>query len=733
MMARRAFILTALMMLAVAAPATARGAGFAAGAAVLDINPPYPVYMGGYGGGPAGGTIARHIDPLTGKPENFTVRAIAIGAGAHVVEFATIDTQGYFAGYQEGPYGITDVRDAVARYLKTHGDGTATPADIIISSEHEHAAPTLLGIWGPPDHQLPYLKQVAASLAEVLERAYDRMRPATITWGHADAPWVADRVVSEGNAFEGWPRDGSLGAIWARDARTGATIATYVTEPGYPNIVYGPGDLLAAKAGGKAGAVLSSDFPNYADAYIERRLGGIAIVTDGTLGNQTSALQTDDAPSPDLPMQNGMRQTRAFDDVIHMGQLFAELTLNALAKGRRITHPEVAAAEQYLESPVYNPILIGDDKITSVPGGGSFLSTMSGGALYPTDRSFNPPYGQNQAELGTWVTAFRIGDLLFTTMPGEFFPSTHEAWLNAITGPAGDFVIGAAQDFLGYEYPVYAYPFTFEGSDEGIFNPSLTLGDQVVTAGEQDAQALGFHASLTSSPEYTALENDYLRQFSPGVQFIPFPQAGDLGPRGAGFAPTLEGISQPARDTTTQGACLADTYTSCGFPPPAMGAFHWSFGDGASAVTPPQTYARAWFSPFLRHRYCKPGTYDVTVSASSPNGGSDSMTLPVRVYPELSLRLTLLGPRLLSVSASGGTGTLLFRTWRAGRQIGHGRRFRVPAGAHSVTVTGTDGTGTSVTYRIRVSGGKVQTARRLANAGMPSLTDRAPRGRCQPS
>ena len=92
------------------------------------------------------------------------MRAVSIAAGGHVVEFATVDTQGYFAGYQEGPYGISDVRAAVAKYLRMHGDPGASSKDVIISSEHEHAAPTVIGIWGPASHQLPYLKEVAARL-----------------------------------------------------------------------------------------------------------------------------------------------------------------------------------------------------------------------------------------------------------------------------------------------------------------------------------------------------------------------------------------------------------------------------------------------------------------------------------------------------------------------------------------------------------------------------------------
>src|ERR1700682_5423692 len=100
-----AAIVVAAGLLVLATP-VARGtsipaapAVFRVGAAVQTINPTYPVYLGGYGGGPVGGTIARHVSTLTGQPEDLTVRAIAIQAGGHVVELASIDSQGYFAGY----------------------------------------------------------------------------------------------------------------------------------------------------------------------------------------------------------------------------------------------------------------------------------------------------------------------------------------------------------------------------------------------------------------------------------------------------------------------------------------------------------------------------------------------------------------------------------------------------------------------------------------------------------
>jgi hypothetical protein len=663
------------------------------GAAVANIDPTYPVYMGGYGGGPAGGTIAHHIDPLTGQPEHFTVRAIAIAAQGTVLELATVDTQGYFAGYQEGPYGISNVRAAVAEDLRKHGDPGASAQDIIVSSEHEHAAPTVIGIWGPPSHQLAYLEQVAATLTQTLERAYERARPATITWGAGSAPWVADLVIPEGNAFEGWPRDGSIGTLWARDARTGETIATYATEPGYPNIVYGPGDMI--KPGGSLTAVLSSDFPNYADQYIERRLGGIAIVAPGTLGNQTGPLQTDDAPSPDLPPQNGLRQTRAFDDVIHMGELIGNLVIGSLADQHAIGAPRLKSSEQNVQTPVDNAALIGLDEGENVDGEQLF-GTITGGSIYPADRSFSPPYGA-VAVLSTWVTSFRIGDLLFTTMPGEFFPEIHAAWDQGIHGAAGDFVLGAAQDFLGYEYPAYAVPFTLEGSDEHIFNPSVTLGDQVVLAGEQNAAAVGFSAQDTSNAELSALENRYLDAFKPGVQLLAFPDAGDLAPNGGGFTPTIEGVDDAARIGPT-GACVADPEAPCPLPPAPVSGFEWKFGDGTSVTTPPQVFARAWFSPFIHHTYRRPGTYKVTVSASEESGQTGSMTLPIHVYPPLRVRIVRHGRRATAQTGGGDGSVLAYRWTLPGGRIPYTRTVDAPARAR-LAVTVTDAAGGVATVK----------------------------------
>jgi hypothetical protein len=677
---------------AVAAPRSA--APFRVGTAVVNINPSYPVYLGGYGGPPPKPTITRHVDPTTGQAENLTVRAFAIEGKGHAVEFASVDSQGWFAGYQEGPYGITDVRRQVAGWLRAHGDRRATAADIIVSSLHEHAVPTLYGIFGPSEHQLPYLRAVAAGTIQALEEAFARARPARVTWGSTDAPWLAATSVSQGNAFEGWPRDGSLAALWARDATTGATIATFVQESGYPNIVFGPGDLLAPDGSGRA--IMSTDFPSYAEHWIEQRLGGVAVLASGSLGNNTGPMQADIAPSPDLPKVGSDRQTRAFDDIEHMGTVLGELTMEALATGRPFTDATVASAEEYLVAPGYNPASIG---LTETYNIRSLYNPTLGAAFhyYPDDRSQSPPY-QIGSALGTWVTAFRIGGLLFISEPGEYFPSIHTAWQRAVHGAAGVFVIGAAQDFLGYDYPAYVLPFTAEGGDEHVFNPSPTLGDQTVAAGEREARALGFAAGSVSA-ETTFTDNRYGRALQAGVQLIPFPRAGDIDPATGRWSAVLEGYSTPER-ASANGVCLAEVLFSVCPGVPTMGPFTWRFGDGTSSVRPPDGAARAYFS-LVDHAYGVPGVYVVGVAATSSDGHAAAMSLPVRVFPALRVSATAVSGRLVA-KVSGGTGAILLYRWRlADGSVDYGPTIPAPSGPGPVELSVVDGTGTVAAATVR--------------------------------
>ncbi|HET9015532.1 MAG TPA: PKD domain-containing protein, partial [Thermomicrobiaceae bacterium] len=635
------------------------------------------------------------------------------------------------AGYQEGPYGITDVRSAVADYLGRHGFPGATRADIIVSALHEHAAPSIQGLWGPPKQALPYLKQVAAATEQALEQAAAKLRPATITWGSVDAPWLDSTNIANANANEGWPNDGSLLALWARDAKTGQTIATYISEPAYPNIVYGPGDLSCPS--GTNAALLSTDFPTYLQNYVERRFGGTAMVASGTLGDQPGPMQGDGQPSSDLPpvTVNGKqcRQTVGFDDEIHMGEILGNLVMQALAERRSLGPAEVKGTEQYILSPVYNPLLLAINNVASFDGGTPWTE-LGNPEAYPTDRSTSPPYEVGNL-MGTWVTGLRLGNVLVLSMPGEFFPSIHQAWDRSIRGAAGVFVVGMGQDQLGYDFPAYAYPFTYYSADENLFNPSLTLGDQVVTAGEQDAQTLGFKANLTSNAEESALDNQYARVLKPGIQFMPFTQSGDLDPATHSFSPVLEGWATAQRFDLTDACSPPDvpSLPSCPLGQrPTIGPIHWSFGDGTTFVS--ENGAQNEMGYFT-HSFCRAGTYEVTVTATDSKGQSDTFTLPVTVHPPLTVRLSTRQGRLVA-SPAGGDGHYLLTQWTLpnGDQAS-GDSVPVPSGDGTLTVATTDGTGTTTTVTATVTGGAItSTTTQTESAAGTEIADGKPSNSC---
>ncbi len=502
-------------------------------------------------------------------------------------------------------------------------------------------------------------------------------------------------------------------ALWARDARTGATIGTYVTEPGYPNIVYGPKDLLCPP--GVDATLISTDFPSYAQDYLQRRLGGMALLASGSLGDQTGPMQGDTAPSPDLPPVTvagphgpvRCTQTRAFDDAIHMGRLIGNLTLAALGHARPVRATIVAGATRYLVAPQTNPALVAINDLAPLDGGTLWAKAGGEQVSYPIDRADTPPYQVPGVALGTWVTGLRIGGVLLLSEPGEFYPSLHAAWDRSIRGAAAVGVVGAAQDFLGYDYPVYAFPFALYSADEQIYNPSLALGDEVVTAGEQDARALGFDATLTGTAEMTALSNHYLALARPSLTFLPFPDSGDAGP--GGFTVTVEAFGDPARVQAAAcgapgvgaAACVAGLDTS-------EGPFHWNFGDTTTALSGPGTGHPSFFP----HTFASPGgprVYQVRVRVQAASGQQAEQTLPVVVYPALQVSIVVRGCTAAAL-ASGGSGRVLSWRWR----LGGGRQaFRSTvglAGASRLRVEVADSAGGLATATAAVPAGCAQAA-----------------------
>src|SRR5664279_690433 len=189
MMRRRAIVVLAVAVTGLgAAPAaasararsSARGpvvprtaARFAVGAARADITPSSlaGIYLGGYGIGP--------VHPAQGVLRHIYVRVIAIRdrAGRQIV-IGAIDAQGYSVAYQQGPYGIADIRAEVQRTL-------GIPAqNVILQATHTHNGPDDIGVrGGVPDS---YLAEVTSQAEAAIHRAVAAEQPAALRWATAD-------------------------------------------------------------------------------------------------------------------------------------------------------------------------------------------------------------------------------------------------------------------------------------------------------------------------------------------------------------------------------------------------------------------------------------------------------------------------------------------------------------------------------------------------------------------
>ena len=143
---------------------------FQIGTSVVNISPNKPMADGGYGSDyiVTGGVH----DPLE-------VRAFFIGHGKQAVVFVTVDSQGWFAEYQSPNVGDggDDARADAAAALAAQGY-EVTASNIVLSSTHTHAAPTLMGLWGHTDPG--YLHRVKEAAVRAVIKAASHTHEAEL-------------------------------------------------------------------------------------------------------------------------------------------------------------------------------------------------------------------------------------------------------------------------------------------------------------------------------------------------------------------------------------------------------------------------------------------------------------------------------------------------------------------------------------------------------------------------
>ena len=279
---------------------------FQVGTSVVDISPNKPMADGGYGSDyiVTGGAH----DPLQ-------VRAFFVGHGKQAVVFVTVDSQGWFAEYQSpnvGDGGDSARTDAAAELAARGYEVNAS--NIVLSTTHDHAAPTLMGLWG---HTFPgYLHHVKEAAVKAVIQAASHTHEAEL-WS---ATGTIKGLVSQLQGTDqtaGFSIDDQLPILWARQPGTGATIATYADVPVHAD-EYDP-----TVSGNNQ---WSADYPGWVRNRLAQLLGGSAVVAVGTLGRQETI-----GSHPHYP------------EVEEQGRFITNAIAGALTHARPITDTTLAA------------------------------------------------------------------------------------------------------------------------------------------------------------------------------------------------------------------------------------------------------------------------------------------------------------------------------------------------------------------------------------------------------
>jgi hypothetical protein len=419
------------------------GATLLVGSAKRDISPTAAtappdgtVFLGGYGIGP--------VRPSTGVLAPIFVRAFVVSNGREAVAFAQNETQGAFAAYKSGPYGAQDIAAAVE--AATNGEIPRT--HVIVGSNHSHAGPDTTGVWGGlPDSYLQFLKdQTVGAIVDALAAA----RPARLWTGTADG---SELLRSQFGEPPNDQVDGEMRVLVATDPADESLRRAVLVNFAAHATVMGSGNTL-----------VSADWPGVTAAQTEAAL---AVDTVVVMVADVGRTQPNDGAFP------GDTDPARLENY---ATAVTERVLAAAGDLRAASGTQIATTQLFLREPFANPIVTGE-----------LLASL-------VSRRDTPPWLENLV-VGTVVSAARIGNLLFTAIPGEGYPAIQFAMEDAV--PVDEhFIFGLANDQLGYLIaPEEGYPQVLAaspGNDNALFNVSPSIGDHVTCTLLKAVRAIGF-------------------------------------------------------------------------------------------------------------------------------------------------------------------------------------------------------------------------------------------------
>ncbi|HXA28242.1 MAG TPA: hypothetical protein VN193_05785 [Candidatus Angelobacter sp.] len=444
-------------------------------------------HLGGYGILPTRQAQGPLVDG-DGTVEHIYVRALAVSdTKGHSLLLAALENQGTFTAYKQGPYGINDIRQQVAR-------DTGVPLDmIVVNSDHSHAGPDLIGLWGgvPVD----YLQYVHDQTVRALDVAYGRRVPAQLLVG-SDTPTIPTPAAGGYIPGTATPGENMVHSQFAPDSNTGYDDSAVDTELRVLQAVDARGHMLGtlinyaahATVMGGGNVLYSADWPGRVARATETALGEPVAVTMVADVGRSQPPRPHSNPKCDQPGQESC-DVDGLDTYTH---LLAPWVVQAVATATPVHGSGVSGSEVMTREAGTNGALIGVSYTGEVPVRG-----------YGAYRSATPPWFTGTV-VGTFVSAHRIGDVLLTAAPGEAYPDIRFGVKNSVGGVQSLFTFGLANDQLGYLIaPATEYQWIVASNptnDNAFFNVAAQYGDHVMCTQTALAESLGFAASGNTAP-----------------------------------------------------------------------------------------------------------------------------------------------------------------------------------------------------------------------------------------
>ena len=448
------------------------------------------VHLGGFGLGPTRATTGPLVD-VHGQTTHIYARAVAIsnrrsdGTRGDTMLFADLENQGTFAAYKQGPYGITDVRNEVSA-------ATGVPVEnIVVNSDHSHAGIDLIGLWGGVPTS--YLKLWHDQTVKALETAYANAVPAQVLVG-SNTPVMPPE---NSGMYKGGAQPGEalVHSQFSKDDKTGYDDSHVDTELRVLQAIDKNGRPLGtlinyaahATVMGSSNLGYSGDWPAAVATATEQALGEPVAVT------MVADVGRSQPPRPCKLYCGNADPTKAEPDKLETySSILQTFVTDAVVHATPVNGTTIANREIFTREAATNAALLGVSYSGEAP--------LQGFGAY---RAVTPPWVAGDM-IGTFVSAHRLGDILFTAAPGEAYPDIRDGVQASTSGFSRVFTFGLANDQLGYLVaPTSEYPWittSNPGNDNSFFNVSAQYGDHVMCSQSAAAVALGFAATGTMQP-----------------------------------------------------------------------------------------------------------------------------------------------------------------------------------------------------------------------------------------